>query len=103
MIWNRTEIRWPTDHELKIPDQSSFLPRPDFNVSDGDTLLMFLSGNAVKFAEPCDDPWFSAHRNLTLKPPPGVPPQTMYLSDHLASPMGCVEQVSLTRNIIHED
>lgn len=48
---------------------------------------MFLAAHAVNFAKPIDDPWFSAHR-----PNPGPLNRTYYFSDHLLSPVGCVEQ-----------
>lgn len=48
---------------------------------------MFLAAHAINFAKPSDDPWFSAHR-----PNPGPVNRTYYFSDHLLSPLGCVEQ-----------
>jgi hypothetical protein len=49
--------------------------------------MMFLAAHAVNFAKPIDDPWFSAHRAN-----PGPVNRTYYFSDHLLSPLGCVEQ-----------
>lgn len=48
---------------------------------------MFLSAHAINFAKPIDDPWFSAHRAS-----PGPLNRTYYFTDHLLSPLGCVEQ-----------
>lgn len=78
------------DERLPWPDQSTFIPRPEFEVLDSDTEIIFLSANRVLFSEPCDDPWLSAHEPYTI---PNTTDFSGYLADDLAVPMGCVEQV----------
>ncbi|KAF2192069.1 hypothetical protein K469DRAFT_555931 [Zopfia rhizophila CBS 207.26] len=85
----QTEFFFHMDPRVPIVDQTRFLPRAEFNVSDGDLKIMFMMTNAMRFSEPCNDPWFSAHRAYV---DPLVHNKTLYLSDNLASPMGCVEQ-----------
>jgi len=82
--------RWLMDSRLRHPDQSGFQPRSEYNVSNGDTFLLFLRGNKVEFAQPCDDPWFSAHVRFDNA---SSSTQMVYRSDHLANPLGCIEQV----------
>ncbi|KAF2266955.1 hypothetical protein CC78DRAFT_566402 [Lojkania enalia] len=84
-----TIAKFPLDERVPFPDQSTFLPRVEFNRSDGDLQFIFLSGNRILFSEPTDDPWFSAHEPYTI---PRSTDLGGYLSDHLASPMGCIEQ-----------
>lgn len=76
----------------------SFIPSPDFNRSDADVNLSFLSVNSVMFTEPVDDPMFSAHQphflpsadsNLTFYEPEN---KTYYTSDNLANVIGCTDQ-----------
>lgn len=76
----------------------SFIPSPDFNRSDADVNLSFLSVNSVKFTEPVDDPLFSAHRphffpsddsNMNFYEPEN---KTYYTSDNLANVIGCTDQ-----------
>ena len=68
------------------------MPREEFNVDDGDILLLFLSGRRKFFSVPSNDPWFSAHSPYTLT---GTN-ETGYLMDHLLSPLGCIERVRAT-------
>ncbi|KAF2120677.1 hypothetical protein BDV96DRAFT_272103 [Lophiotrema nucula] len=83
-------VRYPMDERIAdIPDQSIFVPRDEFNRTDGDTQFVFLSGNRVLFSQPCDDPWFSAHEPYLV---PNTTSVNGFLSDHLAVPMGCIEQ-----------
>ncbi|KAL5427469.1 hypothetical protein PMIN07_009707 [Paraphaeosphaeria minitans] len=82
-----TQRYYRLDSRLPFPSSSSFIPRKEFNTTDGDIYLMFLAAHAVNFAKPVDDPWFSAHRAN-----PGPLNRTYYFSDHLLSPLGCVEQ-----------
>lgn len=76
----------------------SFIPSPEFNRSDADVNLSFLSVNSVKFTEPVDDPLFSAHQpyffpsadyNLFFSEPENM---TYYTSDNLANVIGCTDQ-----------
>jgi hypothetical protein len=76
------------DSRLDYPDQSSFIPRKEFNTSAGDIFMMFLSAHETTFSSPCDDPWFSAHRSRVTNYN-----RTIYRSDYLMNPVGCVEQV----------
>ncbi|KAF2728729.1 hypothetical protein EJ04DRAFT_516392 [Polyplosphaeria fusca] len=81
--------RYPMDERLPTVDQSIFVPRDEFNRTDGDTQLLWLNGNRIIFSEPCDDPWFSAHEPYTI---PGSNDTSGFLPDHLGVPMGCIEQ-----------
>ncbi|KAF2183637.1 hypothetical protein K469DRAFT_667831 [Zopfia rhizophila CBS 207.26] len=81
--------RYPMDSRMDVPNQSLFIPRPEFNVSDGDTKLLFLNANGISFTAPCDDPWFSAHKPYAERLQQN---RTFYRPDYLASPVGCVEQ-----------
>ncbi|KAF1964651.1 hypothetical protein BU23DRAFT_630648 [Bimuria novae-zelandiae CBS 107.79] len=82
-----TQRYYRLDERLPFPSSSSFIPRQEFNTTDGDIYFLFLAAQSVNFAKPIDDPWFSAHR-----PSPGPRNRTYYFSDHLLSPLGCVEQ-----------
>ncbi|KAK3216799.1 hypothetical protein GRF29_1g994803 [Pseudopithomyces chartarum] len=82
-----TQRYYRLDPRLPYPSSSSFLPRKELNTTDGDIFLLFLAAHAVNFAKPTSDPWFSAHR-----PSPGFLNRTYYFTDHLLSPLGCVEQ-----------
>ncbi|KAF2105161.1 hypothetical protein BDV96DRAFT_608476 [Lophiotrema nucula] len=78
---------YQTSPILEYPNQSSFIPIREFNISNGDVHLLFLEPHSTDFAAPCDDPWFSAHDAYTS--PTNA---TSYFSDNLLNPMGCVEQ-----------
>jgi hypothetical protein len=41
---------------------SMFTPIPELDRPDADVMLFFLSSEGIKFTEPVDDLWFSAHR-----------------------------------------
>ena len=82
---------YPMDARLNIPDQSEAIPSEKFRRTDGDTKFMFLQAFDFQFKAPCDDPWFSAHESWSN---PMRQNQTSYSADYVASPMGCVDQVS---------
>ncbi|KAI0487734.1 hypothetical protein F4859DRAFT_525796 [Xylaria cf. heliscus] len=63
-------------------------PKPEFNNTNGDGTILFLSSNALQFTKPCDDPIFSAHVASNRKENNG----TLYLQDRLAGVVGCFEQ-----------
>lgn len=88
LTWYSTSRSYRMDPRLDFPDQSSFTPREEFNTSAGDIHMMFLTPHDTPFAEPCDDPWFSAHK--AVQTPYN---RTLYMSDNLMNPVGCVEQV----------
>ncbi|KAI0416096.1 hypothetical protein F5X98DRAFT_388372 [Xylaria grammica] len=68
--------------------ESSWLPIPELNSTQGDGTIFFISSNSLLFVEPCDDPVFSAH----------IPQQlvndntTMYVGDNPAGVLSCLEQ-----------
>jgi hypothetical protein len=80
--------QWQMDTRLNYPDQTSFLPRAEYNISHGDTQVMFLRGNGVYFVQQSDDSWLSAH----LRKYDSLNNQTYFTFDHLAHPMGCISQ-----------
>lgn len=76
----------------------SFIPSPEFNRSDADVNVSFLSVNSIRFTEPVDDPLFSAHQpyyfpsgdsNRTFYEPED---KTYYTADNLANVIGCTDQ-----------
>ena len=64
-------------------DPSTFTPIDELLRSDGDLVLMFLSGNGVYFYEKSNDPWYRATRDNG---------NGIYQTDVAASPLGCVQQ-----------
>ncbi|KAI1746595.1 hypothetical protein F4782DRAFT_524054 [Xylaria castorea] len=70
-----------------------FLPRLELSRTDADTLLLFLCGNGVLFAEYMDDDWYRATEPSGIVAPPGDDTTSMaYRPNVAASPMGCVFQ-----------
>ncbi|KAH8883500.1 hypothetical protein GQ53DRAFT_882709 [Thozetella sp. PMI_491] len=75
------------------PISSFFAPSEELERSDGDILLLFLSGNGAFFQEEVDDDWYRA-----TDPGPGLVntkatgTHPLYQSSEAASPMGCVSQ-----------
>ncbi|KAI8626227.1 hypothetical protein F5Y19DRAFT_488512 [Xylariaceae sp. FL1651] len=64
-----------------------WLPDPEFNNTQGDGTIFFLSSNDLQFTEPCDDPIFSAHVQGSRRNG-----NTVFLEDHTAGVLGCLEQ-----------
>ncbi|EKG10119.1 hypothetical protein MPH_12719 [Macrophomina phaseolina MS6] len=44
---------------------TDFVPVPALQQTDADLHLIFLSANSIIFAQMVDDPWYSAHRNIS--------------------------------------
>ncbi|KAI1178281.1 hypothetical protein F4777DRAFT_111500 [Nemania sp. FL0916] len=66
---------------------------PELTRLDGDTTILFLSGNGVVFTQRMDDDWYRATKSSNhLASPPAPQYRTAYMPDIAASPMGCVEQ-----------
>ncbi|KAL9109721.1 MAG: hypothetical protein Q9227_005590 [Pyrenula ochraceoflavens] len=74
---------------------SSFHPTKELTLDDGDTTLVFLSADRVRYLEPVEDEWYAAHQrmpysletildgtNETVSTP-------IYLADEPASVLGC--------------
>lgn len=70
------------------------LPSPSLYRTDGDIILIFLSGNGVWFSEPSDDDWYRANVSEGPIVMYDVPENTTsyYRPDEDASPMACLEQ-----------
>jgi hypothetical protein len=69
------------------------MPVSELSRSDGDLVLIFLSGNGVLFSQPTDDGWYRAttqNFNLTQEGFSGTAPA--YRPDEAAFPMACLEQ-----------
>ncbi|KAI1741603.1 hypothetical protein F4680DRAFT_415976 [Xylaria scruposa] len=66
---------------------------PELTRSDGDTTVIFLSGNGVVFTQRMDDDWYRAtERSTDLYTLGGFGYRPSYIPGIAASPMGCVEQ-----------
>ncbi|KAI0192794.1 hypothetical protein F4808DRAFT_475459 [Astrocystis sublimbata] len=66
---------------------------PELTRLDGDTTLVFLSGNGVVFSERMDDDWYRAtQRAPDLYTLAGKGYHPSYIPEIASSPMGCVEQ-----------
>lgn len=64
-------------------------PIPELNRTDADIVIMFLSQNGIIYAEPVDDPMFSAHRPMGFGL---VTDLTYYQADWFVNIMACVDQ-----------
>ncbi|KAH8885562.1 hypothetical protein GQ53DRAFT_845545 [Thozetella sp. PMI_491] len=76
-----------------IPDQSEFIPGVDLQHPNGDSEVLFLVGNGVRFKQKMDDDWYRA----TVPGPQTFygnvnGTETSYQPAEAASPMGCVQQ-----------
>ncbi|PKS06070.1 hypothetical protein jhhlp_007904 [Lomentospora prolificans] len=75
---------------------SMFRPIPQITRRDADVMLFFLSAPGLLYANPVDDPWFSAH-----KEGPGMrntvsnTTRPNYYRDELVTVMGCSMQTQL--------
>ncbi|KAK8030199.1 hypothetical protein PG993_011490 [Apiospora rasikravindrae] len=77
----------------KADMRGSFLPRKELLRPDGDTEIIFLSGNGVLFNRKMTDDWYRATvPSYTLSKPSTKETQQSYLFETAASPMGCVRQ-----------
>lgn len=56
------------------------------NRTDADIILYFLAANSIEYASPVDDPWFSAHRNLSYN---------TWASDSYQQALGCTDQYQI--------
>ncbi|KAB2568801.1 hypothetical protein DBV05_g12525, partial [Lasiodiplodia theobromae] len=59
--------------------KTSWLPIPQLRNNASDTVILFLSANYVNFGAPVDDPWYSAHRELS----------NVIYADQASSPLAC--------------
>lgn len=60
---------------------------------DADTILSSTGKGSITYDSPIDDPWFSAHKEITLLDISNNQNRTMYVSDTAATVLGCTEQV----------
>ncbi|KAI0151644.1 hypothetical protein GGR57DRAFT_471019 [Xylariaceae sp. FL1272] len=75
------------------PNDGSSRFIPELVRLDGDTLIIFLSGNGVTFSQRSDDDWYRANRQygmLSNTAESGKIPS--YIASDAASPLGCVQQ-----------
>lgn len=69
---------------------SDFSPIEELATTAGDTVLVFLSANGVRYSEKVDDEWYSAHQIVTSKVVYHTSQTDSYfLSDEPASALGC--------------
>ncbi|KAK8112477.1 hypothetical protein PG984_013003 [Apiospora sp. TS-2023a] len=91
------------DTQYRVPDghlgrwgkvlEGSFIPRKELVRADGDTELIFLSGNGVMFDRKMADPWYQATvPSLTYAKDAVKVRIQSYIFGQAASPMGCVRQ-----------
>jgi hypothetical protein len=73
-----------------IPDTSTFAPIPEIKQSEADITLLFLSFTG-RYADPVDDPWFSAHQLHRANSNAAIA-RTTYSRDRPISTLGCTEQ-----------
>lgn len=71
----------------------SFLPIKELAKGLGDTLLVFLSANGMRYMEPIDDDWYAAH-HVDVTPVDFLDfsdnaPINVYLADEPSSVLGC--------------
>lgn len=73
---------------------SDFTPIEQLHRDDADVMLFFLSARGIVFAQPVDDPWFSAHREgpKSRNVMSGVSSPT-YLQDEPVQVLGCTYQM----------
>ncbi|KAL9616477.1 MAG: hypothetical protein Q9160_008672 [Pyrenula sp. 1 TL-2023] len=71
----------------------SFLPIKELAEGPGDTLLIFLSANGVRYVEPIDDDWYAAHQvekgSVDYADGRSHGLIDLYLADEPASALGC--------------
>ncbi|KAI0436898.1 hypothetical protein F4803DRAFT_566489 [Xylaria telfairii] len=80
----------PFDGQLD-PGSSKLIP--ELARPDGDTTVIFLSGNGVVFMNRMDDDWYRAtRRSIDIYMSGGAGYIPSYIPSIAASPMGCVEQ-----------
>lgn len=63
-------------------------PIDALHTNDAEMTMLFLVPNGVLYWEPCDDPWFTAHQEVTEE-------ITSYSSDLWVSPMACKQQFEI--------
>ncbi|KAK8859427.1 hypothetical protein PGQ11_010161 [Apiospora arundinis] len=78
-------------------DFGTFSPGNAINITYGDVILTFLSGNGVYFAQESDDAWYRATNpvdgeRLRLLKDPNTVSGIAYQTSEAASPLGCVQQ-----------
>jgi hypothetical protein len=70
------------------------MPIPELERADGDTVIVFLSGNGVLFDQASDDDWYLATvPNAKVDSRRGSEATPTYRPLNAASPMGCVQQM----------
>lgn len=62
---------------------------------DGDTVIIFLTGNGVLYEMPTEDDWYRANRVFSTITGPGLPTKQIWIPEEAASPMGCVQQYQI--------
>jgi hypothetical protein len=76
--------------QSSVADKSTFAPILEIKQSSADITLLFLSFTG-RYAEPVDDPWFSAHR-VHLANSHAAIARTTYTRDRPVGTLGCTEQ-----------
>ncbi|KAI1129747.1 hypothetical protein F5Y10DRAFT_276535 [Nemania abortiva] len=73
---------------------AEYVPSPKLRRDDGDSFIIFLSGNGVYFQEPSTDDWYKATKLFEGNTSLSISPSEFdsFIFDEPASPLGCVQQ-----------
>ncbi|KAJ9660424.1 hypothetical protein H2198_002542 [Neophaeococcomyces mojaviensis] len=89
-------VGYKLDSEMYQPGSTSaggWAPVKAINQTSADFNLMFLTANSIYYAEPVDDPMFSAHIGQDLSSV--VAGATYYNADNYVAVMGCTDQYQI--------
>jgi hypothetical protein len=76
-----------------VADDSEYIPSAKLQRNDGDSYIVFLSGNGVSFAERSQDEWYRATRPWReLSRTINESTYSAFIFDEAASPLGCLQQ-----------
>ncbi|KAI1428826.1 hypothetical protein F5Y12DRAFT_782402 [Xylaria sp. FL1777] len=76
-----------------VSEYSEYVPSPKLRRDDGDSVIIYLSGNGVSFPQPSNDDWYRATKPSMIAGQDNS--DSMYqtfIFEEAASPLGCVEQ-----------
>jgi hypothetical protein len=77
---------------LEGRDDNDFIPVPELEINNADLFFRFVGKGLVIYANPVNDPLFSAHRPVTYTLQTGN--ASYYQSDFPGSTLACTQQVS---------
>jgi hypothetical protein len=68
-----------------------WVPGPVLSRTDAEVGIFFLAPNGIQFSKPSDDPWFSAHFNVSLPSYASIN-LDFWLSDEYVNVLACTDQ-----------